>query len=418
MTPLVLSLREGQTVAMPLPGPVREALAAGTHTAAALEDAARASAGASGVVQLHLCLGQYARLGILDRTLIAEGRRCVTVEGPWRFTSDSAAPLREDARYRLSRFALLRRDGDACVLESPRTRLRLVLHDARAAALVGLLAVPREPRECARPLLDLLAGLTLAVPVDDRGAGVEESTPPIDAWRLDEMVLHARSRCPSGGPVIGGTFRFRGTLPPAPALKAPMSAGVLPLDRPELHVPPGGEVPRSAPMARRQLGEILYRARVRSTLEATSDNGRSYDTTNRPYPSGGAAHELEIYVVARGCGDLADGLYHYDPAAHALERLPDPDGSIVGGSAPVRLAITSRFQRRSWKYEGIAYANTLRGLGVLCETLRLAAASTGVASRAVEVEPGHRLARLAGLDPEAEDVVGGFELGDPAMERV
>jgi len=41
----------------------------------------------------------------------------------------------------------------------------------------------------------------------------------------------------------------------------------------------------------------------------------------KTYPSGGAQHPLEVYVLARRVGGLAPGLYHYASDVHRLERL-------------------------------------------------------------------------------------------------
>ena len=38
----------------------------------------------------------------------------------------------------------------------------------------------------------------------------------------------------------------------------------------------------------------------------------------RPYPSGGASYELELYLAVDTCEGLSRGFYHYDAGAHAL----------------------------------------------------------------------------------------------------
>ena len=38
----------------------------------------------------------------------------------------------------------------------------------------------------------------------------------------------------------------------------------------------------------------------------------------RPYPSGGSAYELELYLAVANCEGLARGFYHYDADRHAL----------------------------------------------------------------------------------------------------
>jgi len=46
---------------------------------------------------------------------------------------------------------------------------------------------------------------------------------------------------------------------------------------------------------------------------------------NRTSPSPGQTHAIEVYVVCGEGDDLSAGIFHYDPAAHALERMSDRD---------------------------------------------------------------------------------------------
>ena len=78
------------------------------------------------------------------------------------------------------------------------------------------------------------------------------------------------------------------------------------------------------------------------------------------------------------------------------------------------LAISARFSRVSWKYAGIAYALTLKNVGALYATMYLVATAMGLAPCALGVGDSRRLARLAGVDPQAEAGVGEFMLGSRA----
>ena len=115
------------------------------------------------------------------------------------------------------------------------------------------------------------------------------------------------------------------------------------------------------------------------------------------------------------------GLYHYDPFAHALEPIAGFDvrcqallSAMTGGAqladAPLVIAMASRFQRRSWKYAGIAYANGLKGAGVLQETMMLVASDMGWPARAVAADDDVGFAAVTGLDREIEGLVGGMVL--------
>ncbi len=118
------------------------------------------------------------------------------------------------------------------------------------------------------------------------------------------------------------------------------------------------------------------------------------------------------------------GLYHYDPAGHRLERLAGPtpevaallsDAARSAGVAPeglqVLLILASRFPRLAWKYASLAYALTLKHVGVVYQTMYLAATAMGLAPCALGGGDSDLFARAAGVDYYAETSVGEFLLG-------
>lgn len=152
-------------------------------------------------------------------------------------------------------------------------------------------------------------------------------------------------------------------------------------------------------------------------------NPKAYETSNRTYPSAGGAYDLEIYPVVRECDGIAAGMYHYQPTEHALSALRareaylqrllrrayTANGAQVVPQVP--LVIASRFGRLSWKYRGIAYANTLRDVGVLYEAMYLAATAMGLAPCALGTGDSGAFGAATHLDPLAESSVGEFMLG-------
>jgi oxazoline/thiazoline dehydrogenase len=131
------------------------------------------------------------------------------------------------------------------------------------------------------------------------------------------------------------------------------------------------------PVSRNQVAELLYRvARVREVMPSPLE-----DRLLRPYPSGGAIHELEFYLAVGACDGLASGFYHYRGSEHALTRLE-------GGAAPAQemlasawdppgeppqclIVLASRLPRLAWKYEGNAYKLSLMNAGVALQSLHL-----------------------------------------------
>jgi SagB-type dehydrogenase family enzyme len=369
---------------------------------------------------------------------------------PFRFPSRRLAPGR---RYLLSRFAYLRREDGEAVLDSPRSPARVLLHDARAAALVHTFFRPQGTDE----LQEAVAGLPLPVTVlaaelllnagmleelNENGTCPEAEDQNLQSWEFHDLLFHARSRLGRHGGPLGATYRLRGRLPPPAALKAPMSDDTTDLYRPDLQRlaredPPLALVQEqrrsvraygSEPLSVRQVGEFLYRVgRVKEwrQMEVPAPGGPvAMEFASRPYPGGGALYELELYVAVNACAGLARGLYHYDPQRHCLERLAGDSADVVALLAcaaastgisqeklQVLLVVAARFQRMAWKYVGMAYAAILKHVGVLYQTMYLVATAMGLAPCGVGAGDSDCFARAAGTDYYAETSVGEFLLG-------
>jgi SagB-type dehydrogenase family enzyme len=412
-------------------------------------------AGGNGsLARWYYYLQRLSQRGLLCQSACTNGTRLATL------VAASSAFVARPARavpgrlYVLSRFAFLRRRGEEAVLESPLAHARVILNDRRAAALVGALAAPATAEELAgwvgRLPADAVAGvLTLLLRADllgEAGAGgrcAGDDDPALLTWEFHDLLFHARSRQGRSDAPYGGTYRLAGRLEPPPDLKPGVAGETIQLDRPDLarlerEDPPLAQVQerrRSArefdtehPITDRQLGEFLFRvARVKDSWRAevaTANGPVLMDFASRPYPAGGGLYELEVYAaVNRGAG-LGPGLYHYDPAGHRLTRLcrrtAEVEGLLRGAAesaaAPaddlqVLLVLAARFARVAWKYESIAYALTLKHVGVLYQTMYLAATAMGLAACAVGGGDADLFARAAGTDYYAETSVGEFLLG-------
>jgi SagB-type dehydrogenase family enzyme len=143
----------------------------------------------------------------------------------------------------------------------------------------------------------------------------------------------------------------------------------------------------------------------------------------RPYPAGGCLHELELYVAINACEDLVPGLYSYDSEEHRLirlcerteevEKLITDAGRCAGIHVPLQvlIVIATRFLRIAWKYESIAYALTLKNVGVLYQTMYLVATAMNLAPCALGVGDSDCFAQAAGIDYYTETAVGEFLVG-------
>ncbi|WP_437735084.1 SagB family peptide dehydrogenase [Sorangium sp. So ce1335] len=411
-----------------------------------------AEGGSMDTAILMFLLRQLERLNLLAFA-VRDGAAPVAALHP---ISSWFAPARSeiqgDCPYVLSRFAYLHRAGDRMLLESPRSHALLKLQDPRAAAFCHALCRPSTLLALAlasgmavlvvRALLRLLLGARLALPADEQGRTEEEQAPQLAPWSFHDLLFHARSRAGRHAEVRGKTYPFRNSLPPLPAVRPPPAGAVaqIALQRPDLREVLAADPPftavlearRSAraqgrePISIEALGELLYRAaRVRSRRAGD----HPYETTSRPYPSGGACYELDIYLAVQQCRGLPAGLYHYDPEAHGLCRLRDltPDVlALLDGAAratlsqarpQILLCIASRFQRVSWSYEGIAYSVVLKDVGVLYQTIYLVAEAMGLSCCAVGSGDSDLFARAAGTDYYAETTVGEMILGSRVAEE-
>ena len=136
-----------------------------------------------------------------------------------------------------------------------------------------------------------------------------------------------------------------------------------------------------------------------------------------------------MYAAIQVCNPLPSGLYHYEPAGHRLIRIQghtpevatllrdaaESTGTPVD-TLQVLLILAARFPRIAWKYESIAYALTLKHVGVLYQTMYLTATAMGLAPCAIGGGDADLFARAAGTDYCAETSVGEFLLGNPRPE--
>jgi len=124
----------------------------------------------------------------------------------------------------------------------------------------------------------------------------------------------------------------------------------------------------------KQIGQLLWAA------QGITDKRRGF----RAAPSAGALYPMELYVVKK------DGLYHYLPQSHQIERLRDKDlrrelskaalGQKCVLDAPVDIIICAVFERVTSKYgrRGIRYTHI--EAGHIAQNIHLQAVSLGLGS--------------------------------------
>jgi SagB-type dehydrogenase family enzyme len=332
-----------------------------------------------------------------------------------------------------------------------------VLHRPEAVWLLGSLGRPAQAAVSAGawPSLGTLAadalaylaavGMVVWTEASEDKPIITESTSLI-GWSATDLTFHARSNSGRHDAPVGRTYPTGKGGSPEPAVRPPREGLSIPLHRPEWNHLSAADPPLAVvmegrrsmrsysaePVTAEELGDLLYRtARLRSMIVPPSprpepeigSDPRDSRLSDRPYPSGGACYELELYLTVRECAGIPRGIYHYDPGRHRLELVNDDDKlashlllsaaetAAMSSPPPVLITITARFQRLSWKYEGIAYSTVLKDVGVLLQNLYLVCTAMGLAPCALGAVNLELAARAFGADWRIEPSVGQFMLG-------
>ncbi len=368
-------------------------------------------------------LERFNRFGGIEFPLVDEtGERAVILPQQDTFVP-TMAPDAPAASTSLERFAFLRRGNDAWLLESPLVGAQVQLVDLAAL-----------DSDVVRRALNGMGFLDAARPDSDaRRIALAQ-------WEFHDLLFHTRERRGWNREPAGAAFPFIDQIEPLPAVRPAWPGKRIALPRAPDAV--AGE-PFAAVLARRcseraydaahpitlaDLGALLDRAaRIRSSMAhpVRDIKGRTaeFEITFRPYPTGGASHELEIYPIVDFCVGLKSGCYHYDASAHELVRISERTREIdkllrFARSATADLArpqillgVTARFARVMWKYRAFCYAMILRDTGALYQTLYLAATELGLSPCAIGSGNSLLFSQVTGLDPLIEGNVGEFILG-------
>jgi SagB-type dehydrogenase family enzyme len=157
------------------------------------------------------------------------------------------------------------------------------------------------------------------------------------------------------------------------------------------------------PLAVGQLSQILWAAQG-----ITEDRG-----SKRAAPSGGALYPIDVYAVLgkNGVQGVVQGVYHYDPTHHSIQKIFGTDARVDVAvaalrqmwmaTAPVILVLTAEYGRITVKYgdRGKRYAMIEVGhigqnVFLQCEALGLSAGIVGAfydkeVARAINTQKNH-----------------------------
>ena len=349
----------------------------------------------------------------------------------------------------LSRFAYMRRRANEMILESPHSGALFKLCDPKIAAALAALSTPQQIKQL-RQQRDFLGLELLGLLVDcqilfkvDAGEGLRpaEGDDALVLWDFHDLLFHTRSTEGRHANPLGGAYPYANAIAPLPAVRpswpgkqidlrevAPLAAAApSPMAKLLRERHSTREFDDQRPITLAELARLLdSAARVVAELKAALDRGSGgpeLTYTVRPYPSGGASYELELYLAVGKCDGLPRGFYHYDAGAHALvpievrgnqlDALLNSAAFAMGTSAAPQILITiaARFGRVSWKYSSIAYALILKDVGVLMQTLYLMATDMGLGGCAIGTSNIDLFAKMTGLGLHVEGAVGQFAIG-------
>lgn len=117
----------------------------------------------------------------------------------------------------------------------------------------------------------------------------------------------------------------------------------------------------------------------------------------RANPSSGNLHPIEAYVLVQGLHCLPDGVYHYCPDSHRLERRADID-SAPDSTPMLQIGLSSVMWRETWKYGERAFRYCQLDTGHAVGALSYAAQTLGWSLAEQKHITTEALAHLLGVD--------------------
>jgi SagB-type dehydrogenase family enzyme len=408
--------------------------------------------------EILLLVRRLAGRGLVEYHLGRNGENLVVIEPQVPDYWPRAAQLGNADTLVLSRFAYMRRRANEMVLESPRAGALFRICDPRIAAALALLATPQQIKQFRRqedfPGLELLALLVdcqilFKTGTDNNGLRPVEGDDALVLWDFHDLLFHARSTEGRHANPLGGAYPYADAIAPRPAVR-PSWPGKK-IDLREVSAAPVEALSPAAkllherhsirdfdnqrPITLAELARFLdSTARVQSELKMPLDHGGGggpeLSYTVRPYPSGGASYELEVYLAVDTCEGLSRGFYHYDAGVHALVPIETRGNQLdallksaefamgVSAAPQILITIAARFGRVSWKYSSLAYALILKDVGVLMQTFYVMAADMSLGGCAIGTTNIELFAKMTGLQFHVEGPVGQFALGRGAKPKV
>lgn len=260
-------------------------------------------------------------------------------------------------------------------------------------------------------------------------------------WNPVDLLMIERSNDSAANEVYGASYRYADDYPCPPLVEQIDFECAVPLPSAESERwasedPPFGMIaeqrrsvsafdPERSPTLK-QLTNILHRC---ARFQQVFRDDKGVELGRRPVASGGAIHELDLYVAVDRVVGLESGLWRYNPISNCLERIKcgaDPRGlmdsaavALPGGSRPpITVILVAKFARVLWKYEGVGAALILKNAGVLLHALQLSAVAEGLGACPLGSNSAGLFMEVTGLGFPGYGPVAQLVIGVPEKENL
>ena len=182
--------------------------------------------------------------------------------------------------------------------------------------------------------------------------------------------------------------------PPVKRYRQDLEIVAMPREWPAVEISAGdalaGRVPAGGELDLAALARILHLSA--GVVRTTQRPGRPLFLF-RAAGSAGGRFAMELYVAAHDVDGLADGVWWYDPQAHALRRIGPP--AATGATTVI---VTGVPWRTGWRYAERGYRHLYWDSGTMLSQLLALAATGGLEPRLYTRFPDARVAALVGAD--------------------
>ncbi len=395
---------------------------------------------------LRELIERLAILGLVDYRLggAPNAREILAIEPQMRDYRPNLQKLDEARQFVLSRFAFLRRRGEDMVLQSPLSGATFRISDVNLIPLIARLSAPHsladlrnDPHFPGDAFLALLLDSKMVfMPEPGKGLRASEGDDDLRLWDFHDLLFHVGSTKGRHANPAGGLYAHAHLAPQPPAVRPSWPGPAIELS--------GFSAATASPFAqllRRRRSEREFddahpitltdvarlldgAARIVARQKISDGLGQEeMEIAARPYPSGGASYELELYLAVHKCDGLAPGFYHYDADRHVLVAIETTDRQLdamlhdgqlamgASGRPQILIVMAARCGRVSWKYSGFAYSLVLKHVGVLMHNLYLMATEMGLGACAIGVGDIDLFSKMTGLPFYVEGAVGQVAIG-------